>query len=456
MQLLRPLRKPSALEVEEIIIDQLQNEVGVLRRCALVCRAWHLRSRVHLLRRIQVRTITDLDELCTYFRRHPFLSPSVRSVHIRPVPASDHPYLRSRCHGGKLVWVPLVSLLPNLNQLKLSHWDGSEYLSLHPIILKTLRLSLCALDTLVLSTMTFRTAMDVIRLISACPAVRTLRFVHVRSQGAYTDVAQTSTRAQDATIERCSRQVSVSRLYVEGPVPIDVMEPLLKGTRHSLKRLATRPSDCLSVAIQLTTLQAIEFFLYSEYDEGRFLRRLHTTCSMLRKIETTSLYYVGLYLCDTSPHHLAAWLSTTAAVDGFALLEEAIISLSPDAVVNIDVPNTKRDCTELFCETLPRLLPKISRAGNLRCALQRSLSSSPSARPTGTSGHDGFVKQLKMSPDGHWAVTCCPGDGPAGPTLILWDVVHDMAVPSFLPDLSWNLTFWFMKFKIPWHSPSNW
>ncbi|EKM56047.1 uncharacterized protein PHACADRAFT_257086, partial [Phanerochaete carnosa HHB-10118-sp] len=56
-------------EIVDIIIDHLgQLETrGVLQKCCLVCRAWALRVRLHLFRRVEIR-VKGLDNDCDDFQ----------------------------------------------------------------------------------------------------------------------------------------------------------------------------------------------------------------------------------------------------------------------------------------------------------------------------------------------------------------------------------------------------
>ncbi|RDX50818.1 hypothetical protein OH76DRAFT_363837 [Lentinus brumalis] len=114
-------RRQFPIEVQGKIIDQLRHDMWTLRSCALTCQAWHVRSRFHLFQDIHVRSLEQLNEICSYLRVHESLRPIVQSIVIESEspsisgPSWDKPVLPV----SDLVCTPLLNQLPNLRRCKL-------------------------------------------------------------------------------------------------------------------------------------------------------------------------------------------------------------------------------------------------------------------------------------------------------------------------------------------------
>lgn len=154
-------------EVEESIINELQDDVEALRSCALVCRAWHPRSVVHLFKGIQLARYappSQPDDLRTYLVDRPFLIIKVSSMTIQSAIQLD-------------ILRPLGHLrLPHLRSLKLA---CSQRKTLHPVsfhrnTLRALRVT-SQLEYLHLIGIKFDKAIHFTKLIDALPRLRTLR-----------------------------------------------------------------------------------------------------------------------------------------------------------------------------------------------------------------------------------------------------------------------------------------
>ena len=205
MQLVHPLLASLALELEENIIDELQDNVQALRRCALVCRSWHIRSRHHLLRSLRIRSVEQLDELCAYFRTHPALRPSVKSLSILPT--------RRENQCPELIWIPLVSQLPSVQKLTIASEERNSYrevthrTSFHRTLLTSLRVVHHATSILCLYKIAFPNPSELVRLLAALPSLRCLRCEDLQI-----------TRMEEETVEtalkRYNRRVHISDLYV--------------------------------------------------------------------------------------------------------------------------------------------------------------------------------------------------------------------------------------------------
>ena len=211
MQLLRPFPRILALEIEERIIDELQDSVTSLRCCALVCRAWYIRSRRNRVRRITVNTVGDCDRLCTCFHTHPGLGSLVSVLQIWPE--------RNSSQDPDIVWIPLAFQLPQLRTLYLSGggWsDTSRHISFHAATLTGIRYSHSSLKTLKLHFITLRSPQDLLRLLTALPLLRTLNLRSLR----FVDVNQESARR---AIMRGSQKVNVTVLIVSVCRPIDTI-----------------------------------------------------------------------------------------------------------------------------------------------------------------------------------------------------------------------------------------
>ena len=195
-QLRRPFPRILALEVEENVIDKLQDSVPSLRCCALVCRAWYIRSRRYLLRTVTVKTIGDLDQLCTHFHDQPSITRYVSRLRIRPV--MNHPHQRA-----EIIWIPLAVHLPCVRELSLygNPWlpDDQDYVSFHWSTLTSLRYSHRALETIQLDRVQWRSPQELLRLLTAMPTlcnldVRSLKFLQINHESARQAMMRSSSK----------------------------------------------------------------------------------------------------------------------------------------------------------------------------------------------------------------------------------------------------------------------
>ncbi|KAI0698659.1 hypothetical protein C8Q76DRAFT_243038 [Earliella scabrosa] len=157
MQLRHPFPRPLALEIEERIIDGLHDNIRALGLCASVCRSWYIRCRYHLLHRITVTTVGDVDKRCTDFDVRPGLKSIVSELRIRPELNSP------RCRD--LIWIPLARQLPRLRKLLLSSGSfhqNSPHISFHQTTLTGLRYSHPPVKTLELSYIMLRSPQDLL------------------------------------------------------------------------------------------------------------------------------------------------------------------------------------------------------------------------------------------------------------------------------------------------------
>lgn len=122
----RPLPRILATELEENIIFYLQDDVNMLRICALVCRAWRIVSRIYLFASIRVLGMKSLDELCAHFEVNPHFASTVKSMRINPIfddRITGPPILSN---GSHLIFTPLLCRLTSCRHL---HLKGEEHFS---------------------------------------------------------------------------------------------------------------------------------------------------------------------------------------------------------------------------------------------------------------------------------------------------------------------------------------
>ncbi|TFK92608.1 hypothetical protein K466DRAFT_624053 [Polyporus arcularius HHB13444] len=181
--LLIPFSRQFPPEIQDHIIDQL-HDIGSLRSCALTCQAWHVRSRLHLLRAIHVRGPKQLDEICSFFRTHEPLRPLVRSVLIdarsnEPRVSGGRPPSRPTVPVSQLVCTPLLNLLPNLRCWELREMDGFLSIShlvafqMHPSILTYISAH-SYIESLCLYHLRFWNLTPLVGLITALPRLKHL------------------------------------------------------------------------------------------------------------------------------------------------------------------------------------------------------------------------------------------------------------------------------------------
>ncbi|TFK85319.1 hypothetical protein K466DRAFT_494982 [Polyporus arcularius HHB13444] len=135
---LTPFSKSFQPELEEQFIDELCDNVFSLRSCALTCRAWRIRSHLHLLRAIRIGDSDTLNGVYDLFHRYPSLALCVRSL------ATDVYCVTSESTGAGIVHTPRIADLLNLRRLIIQLSDASgwkaRHVSFHPAYLTALRI----------------------------------------------------------------------------------------------------------------------------------------------------------------------------------------------------------------------------------------------------------------------------------------------------------------------------
>ncbi len=135
---LTPFSKSFPPELEEQFIDELCDNVFSLRSCALTCRAWRIRSRLHLLRAIRIGDSDTLHGVYDLFQRHPSLALCVHSL------ATVFHCITSNITGTKILHTPRIADFLNLRRLIIqmsgpSGWKV-RHVSFHPAYLTALRI----------------------------------------------------------------------------------------------------------------------------------------------------------------------------------------------------------------------------------------------------------------------------------------------------------------------------
>ncbi|KAI0743160.1 hypothetical protein C8Q80DRAFT_1108341 [Daedaleopsis nitida] len=191
MQTVCPIHIPLPLEVEERIIDILESDVKALRVCALTCRAWRIRSRIHLFKAIRLTDRPRLDVLSHHLQGLPFLATAIREMTIE---SSD------------VILAPLSLRLPSLRLLHVR--DAT--LAYHHSALHAMKAT-SQLGALYLTRATFYTAMDFVRFIGALPGLRELRCHHVTMKS----IKTTNTESiLQKTVTIISKRCRISTLQV--------------------------------------------------------------------------------------------------------------------------------------------------------------------------------------------------------------------------------------------------
>ena len=134
---LRPFPGRIPPEICDEIIDQLRDDVWSLRACALTCRDWHFRSRIHLFQNVRSFQYydepKDTNEFSSYLTSHPSLAPLVQSIVI----------------NGNSLHMNFLRQLPNLRRMKVMIRDR-ESLLFHTKLLTYFHAHL-HIETLILS-----------------------------------------------------------------------------------------------------------------------------------------------------------------------------------------------------------------------------------------------------------------------------------------------------------------
>ena len=156
-------------EIEENIIDQLSGNTRALCSCALTCRAWLPRSRLHLLHAIYLRDEEQLTALYDALEKYPHRRLLVHSVTTAPK--------RKKAGRGSVIEIfplALLTQLPNLrcwkiNQTTTKLAERRETLSLHRTTSICLRYS--SIDKLYLTSLRFASYAELVRLVLALPSL---------------------------------------------------------------------------------------------------------------------------------------------------------------------------------------------------------------------------------------------------------------------------------------------
>ena len=184
LSFLVPFSRTFPPEVEEEFIDQLgsDGQIPALRQCALTCRAWHLRSRLHLFRAIRVQTVQQLDDIYTVLRADPVLQSVVYSVTVDSPPPR---WIRKRIPPvSDIVPVLLFNLqLPNLRRWTL-HQLHSRRLpypmtTIPPVVLTCLKFH-ARIETICLWHIHFSGPAEFGRLLAALPMLKDVECIAVR------------------------------------------------------------------------------------------------------------------------------------------------------------------------------------------------------------------------------------------------------------------------------------
>ena len=159
-------------ELAEVIIDNLNKHVRSLRACALTCRAWHPRSRYHILSSIRIESREHLASICEYFTSHPQMTELVRSILVAPAGSETNP--RSLLEA---LPVRLLSQVRNLQRYSVRYSSTNTQslcaISLHPITLVRIKVYF-NVDELNLGPLEFRSPAELARLLAAVPRLRVL------------------------------------------------------------------------------------------------------------------------------------------------------------------------------------------------------------------------------------------------------------------------------------------
>ncbi|TBU27027.1 hypothetical protein BD311DRAFT_666186 [Dichomitus squalens] len=172
------------------LIDQVEHS-RALHRCALVCRAWRVRSQRNLFYAVVLHDLAAIEKLSTVLDNAPHLCEYVhevtligRTLHTTASPLSLLPIaLRGKLPKLQAVTIKHVSehedWYPSASELESKSTKSLQYLPLHP------RFSLffsafTSLATLQIYESTFRHFSDFARMIDSLPALQILMCIEVR------------------------------------------------------------------------------------------------------------------------------------------------------------------------------------------------------------------------------------------------------------------------------------
>ncbi|PIL25678.1 hypothetical protein GSI_11428 [Ganoderma sinense ZZ0214-1] len=173
-------RHPSlSTEIEENVIDYVYSvdDITTLLNCALTCRDWLPRSRIHLFSAIRLSTREDMYSFCDFLDTHLEFPMLIRSIIMAPNVFEKKPACLLETFP-----VQLLSRLPRLRGWALRNdlaSDRERNISHHPIILRNLRRSSPVVD-LDLESLKFASLTVFLRFITSFVQLRHLRCNAIR------------------------------------------------------------------------------------------------------------------------------------------------------------------------------------------------------------------------------------------------------------------------------------
>jgi len=178
---------PFPVEIFERIIDHLWWSAETLQACALVCRSWYARSRLHLLGRLILRKRTHVALLAKFVRTHPELEKMIGAVAIRGGRRPDKDNASERLpipHFGAFAAM-MARQVTKLDRLAIwnAEWRSCD---MHPDVLLHLS-AFTSITWLSLHVVSFPTLTTFGRLIYSLPSLHHLRCSNLTFSSTYLD-----------------------------------------------------------------------------------------------------------------------------------------------------------------------------------------------------------------------------------------------------------------------------
>ena len=186
------------------------HDLRVAAKCAIVCKSWLPRSRFHLFRSIFIEHLFQCHNICAVFTSTPILRDLVHCLSLSCTWNSTE--------GGSFYESAIIALIPQLSNIHTLRLVGDptkipiSAWSIRPISLGCI--ALCnSLRKLVLQDISFRSASDLLRLISCFPKSRLqeLECADIRSAPRPINVEGTTEKTM---VDRISKRLLLSTLVV--------------------------------------------------------------------------------------------------------------------------------------------------------------------------------------------------------------------------------------------------
>ncbi|TBU52476.1 WD40-repeat-containing domain protein [Dichomitus squalens] len=384
-------------DILENIIDLLHSDLTSLCALSLTCRILLPRSRYHRLRSISLKSQDEIYSFGVFLARNPPLKQFIFAVAL----------------GGEVdVFMPsyfrTMSQLPKLHTLTISmpsrdFTRPKLFVAFHPTLLKVIRTSVTAIETLCLQGIFFKSPVELGRIIMAFPRLRAL---HVAT-------SCFASLKRYPPVAKCPPPIV--RLTVDG-IDSDVINWLLEYTGNTLQDLTLSASE--GSTFNLARSPKLSNITYATpYTSNSIVKSSSNIVTTLRTSENSSQLHVNIHFLGCGPRSLLGLSSPATSIEGVEALDEEIAELRL-LRVSFCMPHQKRNRARWYRERVRDIFPRLT---------AQTLTD---ICPEGVEvGHDAQVCSVSFSPDGKWIATAAQDR-----TVILWELGYHSAMRDWIID----------------------